>query len=72
MKKSIALTLICFVFISFNLFAQRGMVTLYRQEDADTLLVSLIHLRYNLETELPIEIWFEGEDMTQDVLYYFS
>ena len=59
MKKYILLFL---VFLS-SMFAQKGFVTYYEKETADQLIASLIHLRYNLETKMPIEIWFQDVEM---------
>ncbi len=72
LSKFVSFVLVVFGLCSIELSAERGMVTLYRQSEGDTLLVSLIHLQDNLGTELPVEIWVDQEEMTADHLKNFS
>ncbi len=72
MKRYFTLVCIFFAVLSFELSAQRGLVTCYRQNEGDCLLVSLFHLQENLKTELSIEIWFDEKEMTEEHFEAYS
>lgn len=57
-----------FLFLPFfsSLNATQGLVTKVVRGQTDSLFFSLIHLTYNLDVELPIEVWLDREKISTD------
>ena len=72
MRRLFYLVVFCFSSYSLSLSAERGMATVYDTHQSHKLFVSLIHIHYNLESSLPVEIWYSESDITKSDIDRFS
>ncbi len=58
MNMLFSLCMFCFASFCSLLFAENGLVTFCKEENVDELFASILHLEYNLNCDLSIEVWF--------------